>query len=393
MGLGSLPSGGIKAAGNLLDGPLNLLDELGNFLSNPFAKNPNTSLRGDDFPDGFEIEELERDGKAILESTRLRGHLMPEVPFEFGGEQRIIQEHYPGNSEPVVHILGPTEDDITIRGRLWDKKFSDFTLYGTSEAIQIQLQEYRIRGNLLRLKMGNFQRYAHMKDARFRMKTRGDIRYEITFTIVGFNPPLREQFAGQALEIPFKSNAELNALLDSFNTTSVPPEVPASIADILNDAISVVAGAVSSVTDLVDNIVGGVEDIQNSINRAVGVVTNAQTTILQTRRRIGRIRMGPGSTISSLPISSRYITIGSVKQQNFFYTDFASILDKLREQFAAIAATTPIARHLVQSGDTLQKLALKFYDDDGEWKKIYDHNKLTTTELVSGSVLEIPRQT
>jgi len=34
---------------------------------------------------------------------------------------------------------------------------------------------------------------------------------------------------------------------------------------------------------------------------------------------------------------------------------------------------------------------MKYYNDASHWSDIYDHNKLTSSTLVVGSILEIPK--
>jgi nucleoid-associated protein YgaU len=72
-------------------------------------------------------------------------------------------------------------------------------------------------------------------------------------------------------------------------------------------------------------------------------------------------------------------------------TSLSVLLARLQKQFEAIARTTPLARHRVKDGETLQRISIKFYNTADNWKKIYDHNKLTSTQLTVGTVLEIPR--
>ena len=67
-----------------------------------------------------------------------------------------------------------------------------------------------------------------------------------------------------------------------------------------------------------------------------------------------------------------------------------AFLAKLQMQFEAIRKTLPKARYKVQAGDTLQRISIKYYGTPNSWDKIYDHNKLTSTDLTRGTVLEIP---
>ena len=377
----------------VLDNASKGISDARNTIKNPFKRSVQNSLQGNDFPDGFQIEEVEGPAK---EKISLVGHLMPLIPFTFGGEQRMIKEFYSGNSEPVVHILGPEETEITIVGRLWDKKFNQSDIpgennYGISAKLQLQLDEFRIRGNLLKIKLGEFQRFAFMSRTEFPMAKLGDIRYRITFLIVGFNPPLRTQFTGEPIEIPFASNRKLNALLDDFNAnfSIVPTEVPASVTDIMNDAISIVATPISEVISTVDALIGTVEDVQKGLFRAVGVIKNAQNAVQAFKNRIGSIDFG--APFRSSQPSARYSAYNYIGGTNSAMTDFATLLEFFRKQFINLIDSIPLRRVTVIPGDTLQKIAANFYDNDQEWRRIFDHNQLTDTNLVAGSVLEIPR--
>jgi len=66
-------------------------------------------------------------------------------------------------------------------------------------------------------------------------------------------------------------------------------------------------------------------------------------------------------------------------------------LQRLKERLSQLSQSLPLGRHLVVTGDTLQKIAIKFYGSADNWKRIYDYNSLTTTDLVVGRLLEIPR--
>ena len=72
-------------------------------------------------------------------------------------------------------------------------------------------------------------------------------------------------------------------------------------------------------------------------------------------------------------------------------SELSSFLERLRQQIDNLAGNTPIGRHLVVDGDNLQKISVKFYGTPDNWKKIFDYNKLTTTELSTGTLLEIPQ--
>ena len=394
-----------------------------------------------DFKKGFIIAELINNtfNEDRRDTIKLVGDMMPHVPFTFGGQQKIVKDYYPGNSEPTVQVLGPRENDIIIRGRLKSKKLqpppvrTGINLGGLGNAatgflgkipgvpdispgvdaqgvqkreelrtfaqeMQQLIEAMRLRGNLVRLTMGEFQRFGFIEEAIFNMRTVADIDYEVRFSIIGFNPPRDCKILGRAKTVPFDINKDLIAEASAFLATrsSIPDSMPRSIADQISDAISEVAESINLVTGFVDTALNEVDDIKSALNRAVGLVKYNRNLISSFIRRIGSIASFGGLVIASGGgIAAGYENANFLKQTTTFSFSLAALLASLQTQLAQIALTEPIARHRIQEGDTLQKLAIKFYNDAEQWKEIYDHNKLQDTDLSDnlGDILEIPRIT
>lgn len=424
------------------------LNESLNQITSPFTRKTATvadmkaANERNDFPDGFEMLEYE-DGKPLSrEKVVLLGDQMPQVPFEFGGSQRLVKDYYPGQSEPTIQVLGAREGDIVIRGRLKAKKFgkgqpqgfaagnivegitqvAEGALQsvgniiggplGTAEKAsrkdeakrripqqkQQLIEAMRIRGNLVRITMGDFQRFGFIEDATFRMATLADIEYEITFSIIGFNPPSDCKILGRARTVPVDINKELIAASDEFlaDFSSVPDSVPQNLADQFNSLIGDVAASIALVTSFVDNVLTQVDTLKNTVNRALGLIKNARAFISQTQRQIGGydaflnanfgITTGAADAYRNSIFSQRF-TAGLRGQ--------ALILASLAAGLENLAKTEPLGRHRIKDGDTLQKIAQKFYNDQSQWELIYDHNKLKDTNLSDdiGAILEVPRIT
>lgn len=377
----------------LLDTTANSITGAGDFIKNSLSSDKPVPRPPDpDFKGGFRIVEIQNGRRLTAETVTLIGNLMPFQPFNFGGEQKVVKNYYPGNSEPTAQVLGPQEKDVVIKGRFKDKKYKTPEARGVAYELQQQIDAIRIRGNLVEITMGEWQRYGFLIDTDWNLKTKADIDYQLTFTIIGFNPPLRcQQVQGQK-EVPFEINKELISRLAEFQAeiNNVPETVPQSIGDIIREAVSDVSNVISSVTGFIDDVLGTVEDVTQAIDRAQGVVKFAQLEVLRFKNRVGAI----GLTSNSFDVGNQgfnntnraYIT-GAVSSS----FDLMAFLAELRDRLAQLIATSPLARVRVKSGDSLQAMASKFYNDPGEWERIYDHNGLTTTDLEIGVVLEIPR--
>lgn len=373
-----------------------ILDPIQSFIKNPF--NRSTQKPGaPDFPEGFQVFEYlngkEPDGNAP--AIRLTGNMMPMIPFEYGGEQRITKDYYAGHPEPAVQVLGPKEGPTTIKGKLKDKKFKDPKFKGISKLIADELDNMRIRGNLLRITLGPWQRYAILEKSTFRLNRLSDIEYELEFFVIGFERPKNGKFAKKSKLSPAATNKELIDAAADWAATARDAEYGESLSDVINGAISDVAGAISLVTNFVDTIISEIEAVERSANRAIGVIKNARSNISRFRRRIGSIGMAFSNFSTQARAATKYRD-GINAQANINkslqgLSALSALLARMQLQFSLIAKQIPMARHRVRDGDTLQKIAMKFYKRADDWKKIYDHNKLTTTALTSGAILEIPR--
>lgn len=336
----------------------------------------------------FTIREL----RGPKETISLVGDKSPMDKLPFGGEQRVVKDFYPGNAEPVMHIMGSAEGDIQITGRLKDKKFSSpGVAYNTAK----QMDAFRIRGNLLELTWGDWRRFAVIKDTNFEMKTTKDIDYQITFSILGFNPPLNCKVLSTK-KIPFEINKELANQVAEFKALS-GITIERSLLDTINDLINTAASAVNIVIDFVDNIVSAAEDVERTLNRALGVIHNgiAQVHRFQTRaRRLtfnDTFKFTVGATEYSRPFDAAWASLGVIRLQIQQGQRMNQTMFSLREALKKIADQIPQARHLVQQGDTLQKLAFKYYEDQTQWSKIKDFNDLEDTTLVPNQLIEIPK--
>jgi hypothetical protein len=375
-----------------------------NAVQNPLKKKLKPSVRGQDFPEGFRFEEV----TGPMEEVTLAGSWMPKVPFTFGGEQKVIKQFYPGNSEPTMHVVGSEETDVTINGRFHDKKFQSDAYYGASTEMQQLIESIRLRGNVLRIRLGEWQRYGFLTNAQFDMKKLSDVEYKLTFSIIGFNLPKNYRTLETQNSIPFEINKQLTdgaaALL--LAQSSIPSDIPQSLFNAISELISEVAGAITALTSFVDTVLSVVKELAATISKVLGLIRHAINLVQRYKIEMGKIAFnlnqsatfsagsGAGSTAATTAVNP---IIAQQRAQAFLsnsissMSDLAKILAEMQQRFRAMQETTPLTRYRVVDGDSLQKISGRFYSNADHWKKIYDHNKLTSTVLVSGSVLEIPK--
>jgi nucleoid-associated protein YgaU len=349
--------------------------------------------KGPDFPAGFIIEELE----GAKEKVVLAGNAMPKNKLPYGGKQRIKKDFYSGHSEPVMQILGPAENDMTIVGELKDKRFkvegpgSVSVPFGTSisEEFAKQIDAIRIRGNLCVFTIGQWRRYGFIEESNFELERLQKIMYEIKLSIVGFNAPKNARFLEKKREVPFSINKNLIAQAAIFqeDNSNIPTTVTVDIADIIDAVTNFVAGAINTLTSFVDDVISTTNDIRKSVERAKGLIKFTQLKLKDYKRTLGALD----------PFDANQSITGQYQNAEFYSSSISkasalsSLLNKFRDQFNDLADNLPLARHVVKEGETLQKISIEYYGTSDNWKEIFDYNRLTTTNIEALTVLEIPR--
>jgi len=371
----------------MLDSVSNIQNEIKNpsFLKKkvyiPFIEN--------DFPEGFLITEiLSADGKVGKKIT-LSGNMTPEIPFTTGGGHRIKKDYYAGSNEPVVHVLGSEEDDIVIKGKLKSKKYKTQEYRAVPDIIREEIENIRERGNIVKIQLGEYVRYCLLFKTKFDLNTMPDITYNLTFIVIGRKYPQNARFINDTKELPKKINQDLINKAFEFNTkkSNYPDSVSRSIGETLNALTGAVAGALNTVTGFVDTIISTYNDVQKSVTRAKGLINHAQQKLRAYSDFIGSIDpFNSGQALSGKYTNAKYY---NSEIRNSALT--IASLETLRKQLTKLTPNAPASRHIVKQGDTLQKISIKFYGTQDSWKKIYDYNKLTSTDLKSGSLLEIPK--
>jgi LysM repeat protein len=390
---------------------MGLLNSVATKAANVVGINTSVSLKsppGPDF-DGFRVYEVVNGKEFDLPNNagygfELVGPFMPQVPFEFGGSQRIVKEYYAGSKEPTVQVLGSQENDVIIRGAFKLKKINQpgtdqlAGASGLAEAMQRQVDAVRLRGNLLRIQMGEWKRWGFMEECKFNLKRLVEIEYEIKFTIIGFNKPTNTKFTEAQPDDLIAPNKDLiNASTEILAAArNYPDSLPLTLAEFLNGKISDVASVVATVTGFVDGIIVDADALLGSANRALGLIKYTRAYIARTIRTLSAISY-TASNLGTAFASEADKTSALIRNAKFNNDlksglfNMTAFLAQLQAKFQKIAETLPVARHLVVDGDTLQKISIKHYGTADNWQKIMKHNRMTSTDLTRGAVLEIPR--
>lgn len=378
------------------------IDPIAAVIKNPFSTTVNNNgSRPQDFPGGFQITEYINGVPNQDTVIRWIGNQMPFQPFEWGGEQRLVKDYYPGNPEAVVQVLGPKEGPLTIKGRWKDKRFKDPAYYGVAYQYNLALNEMRKRGNLVKFGMtggsGSWIRYGFLERANFKMNKLSWIDYDIEFFVISETQPKNNYFSAPEKQTPTTVNQNLiNAATDfQSNYSSVPATMPLSLAGAINNLISGVAKNVNQVTNFVATTIATAQDVVGSANRAIGLIKNARANISKFSRQIDTLAHSftnySSNSSAKSKVTDTFSNVSYIQETMSGTAILSHYLAQMQAQFEAIAKTIPKTRHKVQSGDTLQNLSVKYYGVSDNWSDIYDHNNLHSTVLTPGAILEIPK--
>lgn len=364
------------------------LDRLAERVQRPFARQIERPYVASDFPGGFRFTEIVEDQEP--RQVILVGNQMPHAPFGFGGEQRLIRQQYPGNPEPSIQVLGPREREITMRGRFHEKKVQDRSLRGQSYNLVGLIENIRFAGNLLEIVLGEWRRFGYLRETDFDLSTVNDIEYELTFEIIGSRRPRNFFLIERDRELPFDVNQDLLDRLqeEQLLAQTKPLDMTFSIFERFTQLFTqLVSGPVSSVVNFVESAFRVREDIDDSVTRALGLITVARTRLRRFSRSLGaQPYFQPNSSVQEEMTTSSFLA-----ERQSGQAEIMDLMANLEEKVRGLRVSVPERRYIVKDGDTLQKIALKFYNDATQWTRIFDHNELTTSQLESGSVLEIPR--
>lgn len=371
---------------SLLLGAEGQLKNLGQSLTSPFSAHGRRTVNPPDYVDGFVIEQQAGKKRKIA----LTGTNMPHQPFEYGGKSRRSTQWYPGNSEPTIQMLGAEEKTVTIRGRFYSKKYKrDSSLYAVPKALADTFRTMEREGELVKISLGEWRRWAVVAETSFKEKNKGDIEYEIQFEIISDRKPTNCYQLTDTKEESFKDNADMLAAAEKLQSDYMNKEsvIGQSFAERLNTYIDEVATSVAAVNAFINNALTQAENIEASVTRALGLIKVARRNIANMIRRVGALSYAVSGSGS---LARQYRAVSATSSAIADVSAIMAFLAKLQSQFEAIRKTLPKARYKVQSGDTLQRISIKFYGTPNSWDKIYDHNKLTSTDLTRGTVLEIP---
>lgn len=371
----------------------------------------------------FVVEELTGPKRTVT----MTGWCLPVRPVSTETKQRISKHYYPGATVATVQVLGPEHGETDVRGTLRTRYMSSgtymtLTTGGTTEIIQTASYARKVLTDILKAGQPLRVRWSRQDGSEL-----GVTQYGFA-TSVKFNEHRAEVIEWE-VEFAWTADGEL------IPQTQVVPLVlsPRNLLDSIRSLIEALNAAMDSVDEMyrtlvTDNIrafnalladVGGlVERVLDLAGRPADTAKDTLTTCGNVRQTIldvqtrtvafaARYETGPAfarevpAGVSWIPLrSGRDPSRDSPAWETRVAEREQAVSSALRKvqrelnrlEISAARSLTPSARtvYRVRQGDTLRKLAMRFYGTQDRWTTLAKANGLERDDLTPGMALTIP---
>lgn len=409
----------------------------------PFFSLEAQKYGGQDFPDGLVITILNDDYTDSGSNIQLTGTRTPHMPFKIKSKMRIKKEYYAGKNEPIVQVLGESEDDLEITGTLTDRRYYDNQkIYGTDAQKNIStgymntLEELKRSGKPVLLTMKDrftntpdslyrfdYTRYAILIETEFDVFRVTEIDYRLQFSLMTQYKPFSNFFTQPPQDKNLMNNADSLAIAVSTMEyiPSLYPDADTSVLGEITSAIQSFKNVIATVTKALESLDALAQDISQQVSKFLGIfdsalaalsklkydVTNTTNTIKNIPDKAKKLRsaalvattsgliMKPDNSIQNPnPNTSSFFSSTSNQQnaavQNPPIISVDQIIRQMRQQFINSVKYQQVKNYVVAEGDTLASIAYRFYQDQSRWTQILLYNRLKSIKLVEGMKLEIP---
>jgi hypothetical protein len=348
----------------------------------------------------------------------LKERALPYRPFTLSGSMRAETTWYPGNPIASMQVLGNEEAPTTITGR-WADRFlrsiddegravqaSAIALLGTGGAGATQpvanvvelaktVDSIRREGQVVEVTWDQQIRHGIVEQFVQNWDRAEILNWEITFKWISQGE--REVPISFALEVDQKSlSAKFNTLYDQLHTSLAAPfSLVEDIERALDEMDAIISDAIGSITDTTANITDAVltpatavkrtlaamETIKEGALRIENIVSSKAARALINTDEIDALSQGQTLTAESyvrgVKISARLLKTTAAEQN-----DTLTRRDDEQEILAVFTAHTNM---------DLRDVSTRFYGTQEEWRRLLKYNGLTSSKLLAGMFIMVPR--
>jgi hypothetical protein len=352
------------------------------------------------------ITELRRVGASVLEVTPIQfiwdsdHHSMPQDTLDLELKVNTNREMPAGAQEPVEQVLSVEWPEITLHGEWKDQWMGQ----GFADRTYVEFAKLIGRVPLVRIELGPHSLIGLITNLKIKWRTVFEIGYSFAFS-VHKNETIGD--AGDSDLHPFTA-------VDFTQRLNAMDEMLGNFTGTL-EALT----TVQTKTEDVDNASDNVKDLQNSLSKARFVVDSSafesqdspnlseivdrvQHVILTIAAAFSSVRSQAQENLLNVQelVSADVLAVEDVISTLHFeewtrtqYTECVKMIGAARAgeiDARARAARKPRGIHRVRSGDTLDRVSMKWYGTPDSGRLIRDANNLSSIVLPVGADLIIP---
>jgi hypothetical protein len=354
----------------------------------------------------FGIREMTGDQRNLV----LAGdHMLPMKPFTLDGEQRLETTWYNGNPVGSTQVLGGKENETVLKGK-WSDRFIQITapvqVYVSGSVIKSLkdlaaiVDDMRLKGQKMEVTWAHLARRGYMRRFKQDWHTLHDLEWEIVFEWVSR--------ADEDAQVAASRQADLQAIikdgddaLDALNNAANPPSgrnldfgalVAQPIAELgeANDKLDTL------LTNVTQNVTRSVDGSRQAASLMNGIVTQCQVFVDTMVRTPGQFAV-PGTDLAK-PRSIADVKVGQyilVENQNRAMVSKARALahkSARNQQILLRTVDNDVARvFYARDNMDLRDVSRRFYGTSDGWQQIRKFNGFSSSRLVAGQVVMVPR--
>lgn len=347
----------------------------------------------------FVVTQIERSRTVTLYDRAL-----PYRPFALKGIQRVELTWLPGYAEATATVLGPALEPTTISG-MWKVKYLNDTklpamvevagvaTYSMDDTIEA-FNTIRREGLLLRVAWGAVVRKGFLRSFEVQYVDLEDAMWSMEFVWINEGEDPVPVVIPQASSTQGAANQYRQQLEQTSAVAEAPPygqsfrerEVTEQILDSLENLVQ----AANTVLALQFGIaIKPLDATRRMLAVAVSVVAQNDALVLRYSAQV------PGaSALDPLPIQTAPQRLAAQVNSRAVISLARKMRQTAIEQQLALSTQTTaqiLAIYVSREGDDLRHLAVRYYGNELEWRRLLTFNQLASSLLVAGQIVLIPK--
>lgn len=329
---------------------------------------------------------------------------LPYRPFSLKGTQRVELTWLAGYAEATATVLGPAIEPTTITG-MWKVKYLNDTrlpamvedngvaVYSMDDTIEA-FNTIRREGLLLRVAWGTVVRKGFLKSFEVSYLDLEDATWTMEFVWINEG----EETVPVVVPQPSSTQGAANQYRQQLEQTATAAEAAPygqsfrqrEITERILDSIESSVQAANTVLALQFGIaIKPLDATRRMLAVAVSVVAQNDTLIARYSDQV------PGaSSLTPLPLQTAPQRLAAqVNSRAVIKLSRTMRQTAIEQQLALSTQTTSqiLALYVGRDGDDLRHLAVRYYGNELEWRRLLTFNQLSSSLLVAGQIVLIPK--